>query len=56
MGGAILIPIILGLIFLARSKLGNASYNNFVLTVFKWWIIASVAAFACLYVYSHFIR
>jgi hypothetical protein len=51
MSGGLVIVMILGTIALARAKLGDASYEKIVITVFKWWFGLAAAAIVGLIVY-----
>ncbi len=53
---AVLVPIVLVIIFLLRTKLGDATYDQIVIAGFKWLFILTGAAFVCLYIYSHYLR
>jgi len=56
MSGAIVIAAVLGIIFIARKKMGDATYDQIVISAFKWLFIFSAAVLACLYIYSHYLR
>lgn len=50
------LPVVIGLIVLLRSKLGDTSYENLIVIIFKWWIGLAALGFSFLYIYSHYFR
>jgi hypothetical protein len=54
--GGLVALIVLGLIALARLRLGDASYEKIVLTLFAWLFGATAAFFIGAYIYSHVFR
>lgn len=56
MTGGLVVVIVLGLIAFARFRLGDASYEKIVLTLFACLFGATAIFFIGAYIYSHVFR
>jgi hypothetical protein len=56
MTAAVVVPLVLAAIYLARGRLGDATYDRVVITIFKALFLTVGSAILCIVIYNRFFR